>query len=145
MNLENKIRQICKQLVLQDFGWKTLIEEVSNGEVDITADDLDLLKPFNVNRSVKGFSGFSSSTAALVVPGLPEKSVLFHAFACPAVIENGKGKALISFPTPEDIETLENYIYASREFAQHNLDELINGTLTELMGDDDGDGTGDGT
>ena len=125
--LENKVRKICKELVAKEPGWKTVIEEVSKGQIDITSNNFNFFQEFDVDRSVSGFGGFFSNRSALVVPGYPEKCVLFHAFASPEVIhykQDGQVRELKFYPTTEDIETLENYVYSSCEFTQLNIKHL---------------------
>jgi hypothetical protein len=49
-----------------------------------------------------------------IEPGRPARSLLYHAFASPAVVTDGAGHALAAFPTAAEIGTVENYVFARR-------------------------------
>ena len=66
-----------------------------------------------IDRSVKGFEDFSPAGRRAIEKGQPERSLLYHALASPLVHPFGDDVPdEDSYPTLEDLDTLENYIYA---------------------------------
>jgi hypothetical protein len=94
--------------------------------LDIETEDLEseLAKPLDVDRSVPGFEDFALEGVRGIEPGKPAFSLLYHAFASPAVLtyrEDGRDKRLKSFPTPAEIEVIENYVYGARPPSMEDL------------------------
>jgi hypothetical protein len=119
------VAAVCRRLA--PLGWRELLLDVTGGQLDILARDLDseLLKPLSkIDRSCPGFGDFALRGSRAIEPGEPDHSLLYHALAAPTVVANRQGKKLAEFPTLAEIETIENYVYATRK-----------ATLDELRGD----------
>jgi hypothetical protein len=114
MALLDDVREILHQLA--PHGWRELLLEFG---LDITAANLgaeltrflDRLSP-GQRPNIPGFEDFSSAARHGVEPGIPDRSLLYHALASPHVTRKPNGAPLTRFPTPKQIETVENYIYS---------------------------------
>lgn len=112
MALIDSVKNILDDLA--DKGWKEVFE--AHG-LDITAADLkaELLRDISVtiNREFPGFEDFAFEGGRGITAGVPARSLLYHALASPNVMwsDIGKSKKLEVFPTLEQIETIENYVY----------------------------------
>jgi hypothetical protein len=107
--LLEKVRSTCQELA--DYGWRDLL--LSHG-LDITAKDLksELSKELDsINRAIEGFQDFAIEGKRGITPGVPSHSLLYHAFASPQVTSDINGNSLKRFPTPAQIEVVENYVY----------------------------------
>ena len=104
------VRAACKRLAAA--GWRELLLRASGGALDIGAADLaaELNKVLGVDRSLAGFADFASAGQRGVEPGSPARSLLYHAFASPDVLDD----SLLEYPTLAEIEALENYVYGAR-------------------------------
>ncbi|MBX7250075.1 MAG: hypothetical protein K1X35_13650 [Caulobacteraceae bacterium] len=98
----------CRRLA--PHGWRELILKASRGAIDLKASGLKgaLDRRLKVDRTVAGFDDFGGGRG--VEPGAPGLSLLYHAFASPRVA----GEALTAYPTPAEIEAVENYVYGVR-------------------------------
>lgn len=133
MPLIDEVKAACDRLA--PFGWRALILAATKNALDIlvpTATDLatrldeDLL-PSDVDRSVGGFEDFAQATTKGVFPGSPGRSLLYHAFSSPGVVLAPDGAALGGFPTPAEIEALENYVFGTRKATIAGLRALVGG------------------
>ena len=109
---------------LAPAGWRDLLLRVSGNALDLNAGDLGaaLAQPLaRIDRTVPGFEDFALEGSRGIEPGSPARSLLFHALASPNVFQNGAGQTLAAFPTPAEIEAVENYVYGARP---PSLDEL---------------------
>lgn len=109
---------------LAPLGWCELLLEASGGQLDIQARDLavELQKSLGgIDRTYPGFGDFSARGTRAIEPGEPDRSLLYHALAAPTVVANRAGVKLRGFPTLEEIETIENYIYAARKASLESL------------------------
>jgi hypothetical protein len=112
--LIERVAAVCNRL--SSHGWRQLLLEASNGELDIASADLraELGKPLGrINRDVPGFAEFATAGARGIEPGNPAASLLYHALASPDVVEDGAGQMLAAFPTPAEIEAVEDYVYGA--------------------------------
>jgi len=82
-----------------------------------------------VDQTIEGFGDFVSDTARGVEPGNVAASLLYHAFASPAV-HRVPGNAtplgtltepITDFPTLEELDTLENYIFAVADLSLEDV------------------------
>lgn len=109
MPLLDDVRRVCERLA--PAGWHSLL--LRHG-LDIAAEDLagELVRPLSaVDRSVPGFEDFAAEGLRGIEPGSPSRSLLFHALASPAVIEDGNGAPLTDYPTPAELTIVENAVF----------------------------------
>ena len=110
--LIDRVRAVCDRLA--DAGWAELFKQHG---LDIRAEDLrgELAKTLDhIDRRAPGFEDFAAEGRRGVEPGRPAQSLLFHAFASPQVVswQSSSGeRPLNDFPTPGEIELVENYVY----------------------------------
>jgi hypothetical protein len=109
--LIDEVAALCRRLA--PAGWRDLFLSVSHGELDIAADLAAILtEPLSrIDRTIPGFEDFALEGTRGIEPGLPARSLLFHALASPNVFQDGAGNLLSAFPTPAEIEAVENYVY----------------------------------
>ncbi|MFM7099731.1 MAG: twin-arginine translocation signal domain-containing protein, partial [Verrucomicrobiota bacterium] len=120
--LSSGVTLLCRRLA--SLGWRDLLRDVTGGQLDLAADDLErqLLAPLRkIDRTHPGFGDFSLAGTKAVEPGIPDRSLLYHALAAPTVVANRRGEKLKGFPTLAEIETLENFIYGSRKATLEDL------------------------
>ncbi len=99
---------------LADAGWRDLLLAASDGQLDIGTANLAaaLAQPLsNIDRALPGFEDFASEGSRGVAPGDPAHSLLYHALASPNVFLAADGAVLGDFPTPAELEAVENYVY----------------------------------
>lgn len=75
-----------------------------------------LTAPLKVDRNQPGFGEFAAGGARGVEPGRPARSLLYYALASPLVRAHAGGR-VEAFATPAEIETVENYVFAAREWS----------------------------
>jgi hypothetical protein len=114
---------------LAPLGWRNMMLAVTGGALDIIAPDLarELAKPVAIDRTYPGFGDFALAGNRGIEPGRPDESLLCHALAAPTVVLDPAGRPLGGFPTIEEIETVENYIYAARAATLDALHTATNG------------------
>lgn len=98
---------------LAPHGWGELLKQHG---LDITANlATELSKPLRPDRAAPGFEDFSPEGVRAIEPGIPARSLLYHALASPLVHPPGSGGSLNqeAYPTLEELDTLENYIFAT--------------------------------
>ena len=120
--LIDQVNMVCQRLAPE--GWRDLLLAVSHDELDIGAADLGmtLTQPLSqIDRSVPGFEDFALEGTRGIEPGSPARSLLFHALASPNVFRDEAGNELSAFPTPAEIEAVENYVYGVKP---PSLDDL---------------------
>jgi hypothetical protein len=112
MALIDDVRDIIGNLASE--GWQEIFD--AHG-LDISAPELknELLKDISptINREFPGFEDFALEGHHGITPGIPARSLLYHALASPNVIwkDFDKSEKLRTFPTLEQIEAVENYVY----------------------------------
>jgi hypothetical protein len=110
--LIDNVAAACRRLA--PLGWRQMLLDATNGELDITASDLRgaLATPLtHIDRGFPGFGDFASTGTRAIQPGQPDRSLLHHAFASPTVVADRTGGELRGFPTLAEIEAVENYTY----------------------------------
>jgi hypothetical protein len=112
--LIDRVGEACRRL--GPLGWRDLLLDVTSNGSDIEAGDLaaQLAKPLRIDRGHPGFGDFNAAGERAIEPGSPDRSLLYHAFASPGVWSNRAGTVLRGFPTPAEIEAVENYVYGVR-------------------------------
>ncbi|WP_223451218.1 MULTISPECIES: hypothetical protein [unclassified Pseudomonas] len=102
MTLEQDVRNLLVKLLAT--RWKTVLGAHGvNAQTEFSAE-------LTVDRTVLGFHDFSTDKAALIQPGDPARSLLYHCLASPAVQPSGLEQS--DYPTQEDLDLVENYIYS---------------------------------
>jgi hypothetical protein len=112
MALLDEVRAVCGRLA--PLGWADLL--AAHG-LDIEAADLgaELARPLTaIDRDVPGFEDFAAEGIRGVQPGIPARSLLFHALASPNVTVRADGRELGGFPTPAELAVVENYVFGVR-------------------------------
>lgn len=120
--LVDAVRSACGRLA-RGGGWLELLRERHG--LDLAADDLagELSRPLDrIDRSVPGFEDFAAEGVRGIEPGgSPARSLMFHALASPRV------RGLDVYPTPAEIEAVENYVYGVRPPSVEDLREQAGG------------------
>jgi hypothetical protein len=111
------MRTLCRRLA--PAGWRDMLLDVTGGQFDMLAADLqaELAKRIAINRRYPGFGDFGLAGSKAIEPGQPDYSLLYHALAAPSVLTGRNNAPLTAFPTLAELETVENYIYASRQIS----------------------------
>lgn len=110
--LLERVSAVCTRLA--DAGWRDLLLAVSDGQLDIGAADLAaaLAQPLSaIDRTYPGFEDFATAGNRGIEPGDPARSLLYHALASPNIFLAADGAVLGDFPTPAELEAVENYVY----------------------------------
>jgi hypothetical protein len=111
MTLIDEIFALCKKL---PDDWAALLK--AHG-LDIRKADGKALKreltkkPLKVNRNIRGFADFAEDEAFGIVPRRPAHSLFYHALASPIMQTGVDGKLLSWFPSLDEIELVENYVF----------------------------------
>lgn len=111
-SLGDRVAAACSRL--GPLGWRQMLLDATGGELDITASDLPAMlgrKLARIDRTYPGFGDFAAAGARAIEAGSPDRSLLYHAFASPAVVADRSGIELAGFPTMAEIEAVENYVY----------------------------------
>lgn len=124
MALIDEVKKVCKDLA--PHGWSGLL---SAHGLDISRNDLGdaLNETLAVDRTISGFRDFALEGVRGIEPGVPSQSLLYHALASPNVKTYEQGRALTKFPTPKQIEAVENYVYASTKRTLVDVLDIISG------------------
>jgi hypothetical protein len=126
MSLIESVFDICEKL---PDDWAALLK--THG-LDIRQPNAAKLEeiltttPLTVNRDIRGFADFADDVAFGIVPGRPAHSLLYHALASPNVQTAVDGQALSRFPSLDDIEVVENYVFG---VVPPTLDQLVAQTI----------------
>jgi len=135
MALINHVKALCDRL--SPLGWRELLLVVSNKSLDIQKPTPATLRQeltknlASIDRSIPGFEDFSSGGMKAVTAGQPSLSLLYHALASPLVTRDHKGNPLGGFPTPAQLDALENFIFSLAPVAlPHFITQ--NGGLTKV-------------
>jgi hypothetical protein len=125
MTLIEQVKQACARLA--PYGWAELFR--LHG-LDITASNLahELSRPLpGLRRDLQGFEDFALEGTRGIEPGQPARSLLYHAFASPQVVEGPGIPRLEKFPTLAELEAVENYVFATRNASLAQLSSLVGG------------------
>jgi hypothetical protein len=125
MALLNDVKGILDRLAPR--GWSALFQ--IHG-LDITVSlsllETELSKPLSVIRSQPGFEEFAFNGTRAVDPGSPGRSLLYHALASADVAPDKPTLTAEDFPTLEEIDVVENYVYS---VAKRTLADFSNPVL----------------
>jgi hypothetical protein len=115
MALIDDVKQICDRLA--PLGWRALLRAVTGNELDISQPTPAALRAMlvknlaAVDRRVPGFEDFAPAGRRAVTAGEPALSLLYHALASPLVTRGASGTLLRGFPTPAELDVVENFIF----------------------------------
>jgi hypothetical protein len=116
MPLINQVFAVCRKLVGK--GWDVLLKTAYGLDIDqpdAASLQAELAKSVTRKKLFAGFEDFADTDIAGVTPGSPSHSLLYHALASPNVLNDVDGNRLGVFPTPADIEAVENYVFAAKK------------------------------
>jgi hypothetical protein len=100
--------------LLELHGWPFGVQAIRNmGEADFAEKLLN--HELAIDHDVLGFEDFAADGNRMISPGKPSRSLLYHALACPNVVEHRDNTELTVFPTLGQIDKVENYVFASRK------------------------------
>jgi hypothetical protein len=105
---------------LKEKGWTEYLVEVAALHLDKPQDELlnELVRKLDkLSMKNKGFNDFAGIRA--IEPGMPAMSLLYHALASARVRpkdKNGIAFPVEAYPSVEQLDILENYIYALQPF-----------------------------
>jgi hypothetical protein len=108
MALINKVWLAWKRLRPH---WSDYLKSASLDLTGATRDTFEekLTSPVDVNFGLHGLEDFAREGRRGIEPGSPARSLFFHVLASPNVILNGLPDK--NYPTPAEIEAVENYVY----------------------------------
>lgn len=130
MALIDDVKQVCDRLAPQ--GWGPLL--LKQG-LDITSQDLrnELDKELlGIDRDIPGFEDFAFEGIRGIEPGNPNRSLLYHALASPNVLQVD-GVDLGEYPTLQDLEIVENYVFGAKPPSLPELSALAGGELMAVV------------
>jgi hypothetical protein len=133
----DEIKMLCDRLA--PLGWRGLLQAATGNELDIsrpTPEELirELVKNLSViNRALPGFEDFAADGASAVTPAQPALSLLYHALASPLVIHDHEGRPLQGFPTPAELDQLENFIFSLSPLSLSQFVEETGGVSMVVM------------
>jgi hypothetical protein len=136
MSLIDSVKAACDRLA--PLGWRDLLKQVTSNALDIqqaTTQSLAtaLAAPLaSIDRSFPGFVDFGPQGQAGITPGAPAHSLLYHALASPAVRMQVNGP-LAGFPTPLEIEAVENYVFGVKPPTPTQLRQSTGGPLSVVV------------
>ena len=116
MALINEVKIICDRLA--PLGWADLLKKVTRGALNIKQGSVAKLQTAltaqlaSIDRTIPGFEDFNPAGDRGVVAGKPSESLLYHALASPLVTRDDEGQPLQGFPSPAELDVLENYIFS---------------------------------
>ncbi|MGH1542598.1 MAG: hypothetical protein ACRBHB_19405 [Arenicella sp.] len=121
---------------LSKSGWQEVFNQHG---LDICADDLskELLRPLDsINRDAPGFEDFAVTGKRGIEPGKPARSLLFHGLASPNVTSyrrGGKSHKIKKYPTPADLELMENFVYGLKPFSLEDIRKSAEGASLSIV------------
>jgi hypothetical protein len=111
MTLIGDVKDVLDRLAPR--GWATLL--MRHG-LDITAPasalEAELARPLTIDTTAPGFQEMALDTIRAIEPGIPGRSLLYHALAS-ADVTPGASATADDFPTLAELDTVENYVYAT--------------------------------
>jgi len=110
MALLDDVASACRRLA--PAGWGELL--AAHG-LDLEAADpgAEFLRELpGIDRGRPGFEDFAPEGRRGLEPGVPARSLLYHALASPGVLLGADGAELQDFPTLSELESVENLVFA---------------------------------
>jgi len=110
---------------LSGGGWQLLFAHLNLDPNSPTLRD-DLLAPTHLSALelalIDGFGDIAPDARRLIEPGRPAQSILFHALTSPNVARDIDGNSFTSFPTPAELDLIENVVFG---LVPQSLDALL--------------------
>lgn len=125
MSLIADLERLCARLA--PLGWgDLLLQHGLDLEAPNLAGELGRTLPA-IDRRLPGFEDFCTGATRGVEPGDPAMSLLYHALTSPAVHPeaNARHHPAGRYPTLDELDTLETYIYGLRPLDSSALDEAV--------------------
>ena len=122
------IKQLCRSLVRRGWGPVFAAHGVDLSEKNL---ERELRKPLRVDRTRPGFEDFCLKGKRALEPGDPARSLLYHGLASPDVhpTANGQPAPNYRYPTPAELDVLENFIYGLQPVKASALNDLFVGVF----------------
>src|SRR6516162_1992106 len=122
------IKQLCRSLVRRGWGPVFAAHGVDLSEKNL---ERELIKPLRVDRTRPGFEDFCLKGKRALEPGDPARSLLYHGLASPDVhpTANGQPAPNYRYPTPAELDVLENFIYGLQPVKASALNDLFVGVF----------------
>jgi hypothetical protein len=130
MALIDQLTALCNRLA--PGGWAKLFK--LHG-LDITAADLrkELERDLDaIVREAPGFEDFAFEGRRGIEPGSPSRSLVYHALASPNV-QGVDGTGLTIYPTLQELEIVENYVFARKAPSLPELTAIADGSLIAVV------------
>lgn len=130
MALIDDVKTVCDRLA--PLGWRNVLLAASGGQLDIQKPNAATLKKeltktlTAIDRQKPGFSDFALSGKKAITAGSPANSLLYHALASPGVTAGISG-----FPSLNEIEIIENFVFGVTPPSLANLKARIGLTSTQ--------------
>lgn len=125
MALIDDVKAVCDRLAPR--GWAAVF--AAHGlDIAVSLGGLagELSKSLAVDRGRPGFEEFALDGTRGVEPGNPGRSLLYHALASPDVGPDKANPTAADFPTLEELDAVENYVYGA---AARTLADFANPVL----------------
>jgi hypothetical protein len=105
---------------MKNNGWLDYLKS----KTGIHFDPAGSMDQYFKNIKVSGIDGFDDFAGSqLIQPGLPAGSLLYHLMASPRIQPNGFQPS--QYPQPEQVDLLENVIYASGDYSHLSYDKMV--------------------
>jgi hypothetical protein len=119
MPLIDTIKTLCNRLSAS-AGWKDLFAK-HGLMIDAPGLAAEMNKALTIHREILGFEDFAEDGVRGIEPGSPSRSLFYHALASPNVLNAPDGTPLDLFPTPAELDAVENFIFG---FAPPSIADL---------------------
>src|SRR5258708_3121604 len=122
MTLIEQVFELCTRL--SDAGWDRFFLNFSDLKIrqhSAAALANELARDLNIDRGA--VPDFAAEGTRAIEPGRPALSFLCHALASPLI----GASEVDDFPTADDLEIVENYVYGVRPPSVQELRERCNG------------------
>ena len=131
-NKQSKLLEQAREILtrLASAGWvKVFLQHGLNIEARDLKSELRRFLP-GINRECPGFDDYAIKGKCGIEPGKPALSLLYHGFASPNVAgynDSGSLVEISEYPTPGDLEVLENLVYGLEPFSLEDIRAQVNG------------------
>jgi hypothetical protein len=137
MALIDDVKGICDRLA--PLGWARLLKAITTPPLNIEQKTPAALKTAlsaslaKIDRTVPGFEDFDPDGQCGITPGMPSQSLLYHALATPRVVRDANGALLKGFPSIEEIEVIENFVFGIEPPTYDSLRKKVGGAKLSVV------------